>query len=121
MGASSFIGGGINVTNDSFNISAADAGDLDYLNTNVSKTANIVTAPNVVIFTGAALLQPNPGSSLPPTSASNFTFFVNGVNVDSSLVTIVEAGGNVTLVLNTNGMGYTLISTDEVVASGKFQ
>ena len=121
MGASSFIGGGINVTNDSFNISAADAGDLDYLNTNGSKTANIVTAPNVVIFTGAALLQPNPGSSLPPTSASNFTFFVNGVNVDSSLVTIVEAGGNVTLVLNTNGMGYTLISTDEVVASGKFQ
>jgi len=121
MGASSFIGGGINVTNDSFNISAADAGDLDYLNTNVSKTASIVTAPNVVIFTGAALLQPNPGSSLPPTSASNFTFFVNGVNVDSSLVTIVEAGGNVTLVLNTNGMGYTLISTDEVVASGKFQ
>ena len=121
MGASSFIGGGINVTNDSFNISAADAGDLDYLNTNVSKTANIVTAPNVVIFTGAALFQPNPGSSLPPTSASNFTFFVNGVNVDSSLVTIVEAGGNVTLVLNTNGMGYTLISTDEVVASGKFQ
>ena len=121
MGASSFIGGGINVTNANFNISAADAGDLDYLNTNVSKTANIVTAPNVAIFTGAALLQPNPGSSLPPTSASNFTFFVNGVNVDSSLVTIVEAGGNVTLVLNTNGMGYTLISTDEVVASGKFQ
>jgi len=121
MGASSFIGGGINVTNASFNISAADAGDLDYLNTNVGKTANIVTAPNVAIFTGAALLQPNPGSSLPPTSASNFTFFVNGVNVDSSLVTIVEAGGNVTLVLNTNGMGYTLIPTDEVVASGKFQ
>lgn len=121
MRASSFIGGGINVTNASYNISAADAGDLDYLNTNVSKTANIVTAPNVAIFTGAALLQPNPGSSLPPTSASNFTFFVNGVNVDSSLVTIVEAGGNVTLVLDTNGMGYTLISTDEVVASGKFQ
>jgi hypothetical protein len=121
MGASSFIGGGINVTNANFNISAADAGDLDYLNTNVGKTANIVTAPNVAIFTGAALLQPNPGSSLPPTSASNFTFFVNGVNVDSSLVTIVEAGGNVTLVLNTNGMGYTLIPTDEVVASGKFQ
>jgi hypothetical protein len=121
MGASSFIGGGINVTNASFNISAADAGDLDYLNTNVGKTANIVTAPNVAIFTGAALLQPNPGSSLPPTSASNFTFFVNGVNVDSSLVTIVEAGGNVTLVLDTNGMGYTLIPTDEVVASGKFQ
>jgi hypothetical protein len=120
-GASSFIGGGINVLRSSFNISAADAGDLDYLNTNISKTANIVTGPNVAILTGAALLQPPVGSSLPATSNDNFTFTVNGIDVSSSYVTIVEAGGNVTLIFDTTSMGYTLISTDEVIAVGKFQ
>lgn len=121
MRASSFIGGGLNVLNANYNISAADAGDLDYLNTNVSKTAGTVTAPNVAIFTGAALLQPPVGSSLPATSNDNFTFTVNGIDVPSSYVTIVEAGGNVTLIFDTNAMGYTLISTDEVIAVGKFQ
>lgn len=121
MRASSFIGGGLNVLNANYNISAADAGDLDYLNTNVSKTAGTVTAPNVAIFTGAALLQPPVGSSLPPTSNDNFTFTVNGIDVPSSYVTIVEAGGNVTLIFDTTSMGYTLISTDEVIAVGKFQ
>jgi len=121
MDASSFIGGGLNVTNASYNISAADAGDLDYLNTNITKIADVVTSPNIAIFSGAALLQPPVGSSLPPTNNDNFTFFVNGVNVDSAYVTIVEAGGNVTLVFNTTSMGYTLIPADEVTATGKFQ
>ena len=67
------------------------------------------------------MLQPPVGSSLPPTSKDNFAFFVNGVNVGSSLVTIVEAGGDVTILFNTAGMGYVLSSTDEVIAVGKFQ
>ena len=55
------------------------------------------------------------------TTASNFTFFVNGINVASSFITLIEAGGDVTLVFNTSGMGYTLVETDEVIAVGKFQ
>ena len=121
MGASSFIGGGLNILNANYNISAADAGDLDYLNTNISKIANTVTAPDIAIFTGAALLQPPIGSSLPATSNDNFTFNINGIDVLSSYVTIIEAGGNVTLTFDTTSMGYTLILTDEVIAVGKFQ
>jgi hypothetical protein len=122
MAATSFIGGGINVTNSTTTISAAAAGDLAYLNTNVLKTANIVTT-NTATFTGATLLQPPVGSSLPPTSVNSFTFFINGVNVASSFVTLVEAGGNVTLTFDIVGMDYVggLIPTDEVIAVGKWQ
>jgi hypothetical protein len=119
MAATSFVGDGINVTN---NISPAlNTAEVNYLNTNKLKTGNTVTAPNTVTFTGVAVLQPPAGSTLPPTSIDNFTFFVNGVNVASSLVTLVEAGGNVTLTFDTNGMGYTLVGTDEVIAVGKWQ
>ena len=121
MAATSFIGGGINVTNSTIISSDLNNAEVTYLNTNKLKTANTVSAPNTAVFTGAALLQPPVGSVLPPTSVDNFNFFVNGVNVASSLVTLVEAGGNVTLTFNTAGMGYTLVSTDEVIAVGKFQ
>jgi hypothetical protein len=120
-GATSFIGGGINVTNVTNVSSDLNNAEVAYLNTNKLKTANTVTAPNTVVFTSTALLEPPAGSLLPPTSVDNFTFFVNGVNVGSSFVTLVEASGNVTLTFDTGSMGYSLISTDEVIATGKFQ
>jgi hypothetical protein len=119
-GSTSFIGGGINVLNSTFISPNLNTAEVAYLNTNTIKTANTVTT-STAIFTSAALLQPPVGSLLPPTSVNNFAFFVNGINVGSSLVTITEAGGNVTLSFNTAGMGYILSSTDEVIAVGKFQ
>jgi len=119
-GSTSFIGGGINIHNNTYISPDLNIAEVAYLNTNVLKTANTVTT-STAVFTGAVILQPPAGSSLPPTSNDNFTFFVNGVNVASSLVTIVEAGGDVTLLFNTSGMGYTLASLDEVIAVGKFQ
>ena len=121
LAATSFIGGGINVSNVTNVSSDLNNAEVAYLNTNKLKTANTVTVPNTVVFTGASLLQPPAGSTLPATSVDNFTFFVNGVNVASSFVTLVEAGGNIILTFNTAGMGYTLVSTDEVIAVGKFQ
>jgi hypothetical protein len=116
MAATSFIGGGVNVTNN-YNVNSQD---LAYLDTNKLKVANTVTT-NTATFNGAALLQPPLGSTLPSTSVDNFSFFVNGVNVGSSFVTLTEAGGNVTLTFDTTGMGYSLVPTDEVIATGKFQ
>lgn len=119
-GSTSFIGGGINVLNNTYVSPDLNTAEVAYLNTNALKTANTVTT-STAVFTGASLLQPPVGSLLPPTSNDNFTFFVNGVNVASSLVTIVEAGGDVTVLFNTSGMGYTLAPLDEVIAVGKFQ
>ena len=121
VGSTSFIGGGNNITNNNINISPADVGDLTYLDTNITKTANTISGGNTAVIIGAAVLQPGALSSLPATSINNFTFYINGQYVPSSLVTLTEGGGNVTLVFNTASLGYTLESDDEVVAIGKFQ
>ena len=121
VGSTSFIGGGNNVTNNNINISPADIGDLTYLDTNITKTANTISGGNTAVIIGAAVLQPGALSSLPATSINNFTFYINGQYVPSSLVTLTEGGGNVTLLFNTASLGYVLESDDEVVAIGKFQ
>lgn len=119
-GTTSFVGGGLNVTNSTYVSPNLNVNITAYLNTNISKTANTVTTSSAV-FTGTSLLQPPAGSSLPATTKSNFTFYVNGIGVDPSLITLIEAYGNITLIFNTTGMGYSLVSTDEVIAVGKFQ
>jgi len=121
LAATSFVGGGVNVTNTAVNISAAASGDLTYLNTNITKIANTITVPNIAVFTGAALLQPAAGSTLPATSKNNFVFYINGQNISADYVTLVEAGGNVTVIFDTALSGVPLESGFEVVAIGKFQ
>jgi len=119
-GNTSFVGGGTNVLNttvinNSYNASV----DSEYLNTNITKIANTVTT-NIATFNGTTIKQPVSGSTLPPTSVSNFYFYINGQNIPSSYVTLAEGGGNVTFTFNTTAIGYTLVSTDEVTAVGKF-
>lgn len=121
VGSTSFIGGGNNITNTTISISTAAAGDLTYLNTNITKIATTVTAPNTSVFAGAAVLQPTALSTLPATTVNNFVFYINGQNVPAAYVTLSEGGGNVTFTFNTTSLGYVLDSDDEVVAIGKFQ
>lgn len=106
----------VNVTNIS---TITDAATAEYLSTNLLQTAGTVTT-NTVTFSNIAILEPPPSSGLPPTSVSNFLFFVNGVNVGSNLVSIAQVGNDVVATFNTAGMGYDLVSTDEVIAVGKF-
>jgi len=117
VGSTSFIGGGVNVINTTL-IGAASS-DLSYLNTNVVKTANIVTT-NTATFVGASILSPSSTSTLPPTTVSNFVFYINGQNISSNNVTLNTSGGNVIFTFNTSAIGFTLLSTDEVTAIGKF-
>ena len=118
-GATSFIGGGINVTQN-ITTGGASSGDLDYINTNITKIANNVTVPNIVTFSSTSILQPPAGSSLPPTSINNFVFYVNGQYIPSLAVSIIESGGNVIATFNTSSIGYSLNLTDEITAIGKF-
>ena len=119
-GNTSFVGGGANVLNTTvINNNYATSTDSDYLNTNITKIANTVTT-NVATFNGTTIKQPASGSTLPSTSVSNFYFYINGQNIPSSYVTLAEGGGNVTFTFNTTAIGYTLVSTDEVAAVGKF-
>jgi flagellar capping protein FliD len=118
-GSTSFIGGGINVTNNT--LSGAAEADLTYLNTNKQLTADILTI-NTATFTGASLLEPSTDSTLPATSAINFTFYVNSVHITPSIITITSTTGGVTFTFDTASLGYTLDNaTDTVIAIGKFQ
>ena len=121
VGSTSFVGGGNNFTNNNIIINPADVGDLNYLDVSITKTANTVSGGNTAIINNAIVLQPGPLSSLPPTSINNFTFYVNGQYVPSSLVTLLENTNDVTLIFNTSSLGYTLESDDEIIAIGKFQ
>lgn len=91
----------------------------DYLNANVEKTATSVTIPDTAIFTANFLSAPSP---LPTTSIDNFLFFVNGQLVErTAVVSFTNTSNNVcTLVVDVGELGYTLSSSDEIIAIGKF-
>jgi len=118
-GSTSFVGGGTNVTINQ-TISNVATGDIAYINTNKTEKADTITV-NTAIFVGAAILQPPTGSTLPATTVNNFTFYINGQYVPSSLITLVEAGGNTTATFDVVGLGYSLETDDEVIAIGKWQ
>ena len=85
-----------------------------YLNTNKS-VIGTVTNSSTVTFANAWLAAP---ASLPPTSATNFTFFINGQYVEPTSVSSFTDGS--TLILNTAALGFTLEANDVVMAVGKF-
>ena len=99
--------------------SLADSTVVAYLNTNKAVAATSITVPDTVYFTATFLAAP---TGLPATSATNFTFFINGQYIEPSAITsFTESGGGVcTLVLDVAQLGFTLIASDEIVAIGKF-
>jgi len=112
---------------DSYNVNVTtqqtvniDTTVLTYLETNTTKYASSgnITA-NTAVFNGSFLTAPSP---LPATSAANFTFFVNGQLVDSNSVTsfVDNGNGTCTLTVNVANLQYTFISSDQIVAIGKF-
>ena len=92
-------------------------GVIVYLNTNTQKTGT-VTNPTTVTFPSGWLPAP---PNLPSTSVINFTFFVNGVLVESTaIISFIQVGNTSILTINPSELGYELSSLDEIVAIGKF-
>jgi hypothetical protein len=120
VNSTSFVGGGNNITNVNIISNQISEADKLYLNTNINKLADIITE-NSATFTGALILEPIEGSSLPPTSISNFSVFINGQYISPSVITLENNLNNVTLLFNTTSLGFTLDSDFEVTAIGKFQ
>jgi hypothetical protein len=118
-------GGGLSSIIDSPNIvnnitqGGVDTNTLIYLNTSKAIQATTVSAPNGATFSGAFLAAP---SGLPATSATSFSYYVNGQLIEPNAITtfIDNGNGTCTLTVNTTNLGFTLQSTDEIVAIGKF-
>jgi hypothetical protein len=99
------------------NITNISPDSLVYINTNVNLTGT-VTATNTVTFAAGWLIAP---TGLPATSIDNFTFFCNGQFIEKTAVTsFTQLNGVSTLVVSNAALGFTLSSSDEVVAIGKF-
>ena len=119
-GQTSFVGGGANVTN--VNSNALSAAEAIYLNTNKSlSTVFIDYTGTIALFQNQQILQPPPGSTLPPTSVSNFTFYANGLPItQNEIVSLYNSNDNVLLQIDPAKLGYYL--TGKIItAVGKFQ
>ena len=109
-------------TADSYNVNVTYNGISEaaaaYLNTNKTVLATTVTTSTATFPNGFAT-APTP---LPATSATNFTFFVNGQLIEPAAISnfIDNGNGTSTLIVNTTELGYSLSATDEVVGIGKF-
>ena len=57
---------------------------------------------------------------LTSTSENDFMFFINGMLIENDALTIQQNSSNLDLSLDTNSLGYTLSSNDEVIGFGKF-
>jgi hypothetical protein len=100
-------------------ISNVSTNALIYANTSKAIQATTVTAPSTAVFAGAFLTAP---AELPATSATSFSFYINGQLMEPNAITsfIDNGGGTCTLAVNTANLGFTLQPTDEIVAIGKF-
>jgi hypothetical protein len=95
---------------------SVDPNILIYLNTNKTKQGTVVSS-NTATFTGT-FLQPPVSSGLPPTDKTSFNYFINGQYAPIS--SVISFDGT-TLVFDTSILQFTLISTDEILAIGKWQ
>ena len=68
-------------------------------------------------FTAVTASAPSPLTS---TSESDFMFFINGQMMEHDALTVQQSSNTFTLNLDTNSLGYDLVSDDEIVAWGKF-
>jgi len=116
--ATSFIGGGVNVTNNIINSGGGNA-DLAYLNVNNFATASVITNPTAS-FTNYNIVNPPAGSSLPTTTKTNFSVYRNGQYIGNEYITsISQVGLNIIVIMDTGSLGYDLEVTDTIDLIGK--
>jgi hypothetical protein len=115
------IGGGTSFVEGSTNVTIIDtaASDLEYLQTNNTRTATTVTS-NTATFVGVSILNPPEGSFIPNPTLANFTFTANGLYIPhQAIVSFVDVCANSILTINPSILGYTLVSTDTIIVVGK--
>ncbi len=59
-------------------------------------------------------------SSLTATGESDFMFFINGQMMEHDALTVQQSGTTFNLHVDTDGIGFDILSQDEIVAWGKF-
>jgi hypothetical protein len=96
-------------------------GDIGSISTYLSANNQVAAAfvnPTTVTFPYGWLTAPTP---LPTTNADQFVFFVNGQLIEKSAIASFTVTSNIsTLVINSTALGFSFISSDEIIGIGKF-
>ena len=88
-----------------------------YLRKSYVKKAASISATSTASFTAVTASAP---SGLAATSEQDFVFFINGQYMEHDALTIKQSASNFLLLVDTDSIGYTLESDDEIIAQGKF-
>jgi hypothetical protein len=90
--------------------------DRDYLRKSFVHTGSFVDS-STTRFTAVTASAP---SNLTSTTENDFMFFINGMLIENDALTIQQNLSNLDLSLDTNALGYTISSQDEIIGFGKF-
>ena len=90
--------------------------DRDYLRKSFVHTGSFVNS-STTRFTAVTASAP---SNLTSTTENDFMFFINGMLIENDALTIQQNSSNLNLSLDTNALGYTISSQDEIIGFGKF-
>jgi len=106
-----------NITNNT-TIVTGDIGNISaYLNIN-NQAVGAYVDPSTIVFPYGWIAAPTP---LPATNADQFIFFVNGQLIEkTAIVSFTVTSGVSTLIINPTALGFSFISSDEIIGIGKF-
>ena len=90
--------------------------DRDYLRKSFVHTGSFVNSST----TRFAAVTASAPSNLTSTTENDFMFFINGMLIENDAITIQQNSSNLDLSLDTNALGYTISSQDEIIGFGKF-
>lgn len=120
LAATSFIPEGVSVYNNNYYVVSISNELIAYLNTNVAKKADFMTA-NTAAFYSSSFLTPPSGSGIPSASLSDFKFFANGVFIPPQhIISFLSSGSALVVTVDTGSLNYGLDNQDEIVGIGKF-
>ena len=91
--------------------------DQSYLRKSYYKTAASVLSTTTASFTAVTASAP---AGVTDTTEHDFIFFINGQYMEHDALTIQQAGSSLLLKVNTDSIGYSLESDDEIISWGKF-
>ena len=109
------VSGSLTVDDGSINASFSDISN--YLRKQYVKSAASITVPSTASFTAVTASAP---TGLTATSEDDFIFFINGQYMEHDALTIQQSGSSLLLKVNTDSIGYSLESDDEIISWGKF-
>ena len=90
---------------------------FNYIRKQYVKSAASITVPSTASFTAVTASAP---TGITATSEDDFLFFINGQYMEHDALTIQQAGSSLLLKVDTDSIGYSLESDDEIISWGKF-